>query len=120
MIDNHTIYGLKKLIPTSTEDCEQIIINTQKFLLAIRNIGVKWPADGYVTISPYGTTVIDLNVNRGLISIEIGKTKIGFFTDYEDGINEESDGIVVTDFTSIPEKLVKHFGLILKISKNFI
>ena len=57
--------------------------------------------------SVFGTIVIDAMVERGLVSIEIGRTKVGFFTDYEDGINEESDGIA-TDFNSIPEVLLNH------------
>lgn len=57
--------------------------------------------------SPYDTIVIDIQRPRGLVSIEIGLKKIGFFTDYADGINEESDGIA-TDFRTIPEKIMNH------------
>ena len=73
----------------------------------MRDAGLTCPDAGCVVPSVFGTIVVDAMVERGLVSIEIGKTKVGFFTDYEDGINEESDGMA-TDFTSIPEPLLKH------------
>ena len=86
---------------------EAILENAQKFLVTMRDAGLECPDEGCVMPSAFGTIVVDLMVRRGLISIEIGRTKVGFFTDYEDGINEESDGIL-TDFSSIPKPLLKH------------
>lgn len=81
--------------------------NAMHFLIAMETLGIECPERGCVMPSVFGTIVIDAMVERGLVSIEIGRTKVGFFTDYEDGINEESDGIA-TDFNSIPEILLNH------------
>ena len=102
-----------KTLPKNYQDIdfeipsEAIIDNAQKFLLSMQKANLSCPDDGCVMPSVFGTIVIDVMVERGLVSMEIGRTKVGFFTDYEDGINEESDGIV-TDFTTIPEPLLKH------------
>lgn len=85
----------------------QIIDNAILFLEAMKQAGLECPDEGRVMPSVFGTIVIDVETERGLISIEIGRTKVGFFTDYEDGINEESDGLP-TDFGTIPEPLMKH------------
>lgn len=86
---------------------KQVTENTMHFLNAMEAAGLKCPERGSVMPSVFGTIVIDAMVERGLVSIEIGRTKVGFFTDYEDGINEESDGIA-TDFKTIPEVLLNH------------
>ena len=86
---------------------KQVTENAMHFLSAMESVGLECPERGSVMPSVFGTIVIDAMVERGLVSIEIGRTKVGFFTDYEDGINEESDGIA-TDFNSIPEVLLNH------------
>ncbi len=52
----------------------------------------------------YGSVVIGLNNNNGMISIEIGQHSIGFFTDFVRHKNIYSEG-EETDFRSIPEDL---------------
>jgi hypothetical protein len=42
--------------------------------------------------TPYGTVVIDLAFNKELVSIEIGETKIGFFSEFEDGNDIKLEG----------------------------
>ena len=86
---------------------KQITENAMHFLSAMEALGLECPESGNVMPSVFGTIVIDAYVERGLVSIEIGRTKVGFFTDYEDGINEESDGIT-TDFNTIPVVLLNH------------
>lgn len=94
--------GLDFVVPS-----KEITDNTLHFLNAMEDAGLPCPEMGSVMPSVFGTFVIDAMVERGLVSIEIGRTKVGFFTDYEDGINEESDGIV-TNFETIPEVLLNH------------
>lgn len=89
---------------------KEVTENAMHFLSAMEAMGLECPEHGAVMPSVFGTIVIDAVVDRGLVSIEIGRTKVGFFTDYEDGINEESDGIA-TDFRSIPEVLLNHLGV---------
>lgn len=38
-----------------------------------------------IVATPYGTIVFDITVNNNLVSVEIGESKIGFFTDFVDG-----------------------------------
>lgn len=85
----------------------QISDNAIKFLDAMEVAGLNCPEEGNVMPSVFGTIVIDVITERGLVSMEIGRTKVGFFTDFEDGINEESDGLL-TDFNTIPSPLLKH------------
>ncbi len=42
--------------------------------------------------TPYGTIVLDFSNGENLVSVEIGENKIGFFTEFSDGSNSESDG----------------------------
>lgn len=96
--------GLDFVVPS-----ENIVDNAVLFLSAMERAGLNCPEMGSVLPSVFGTIIIDYQVERGLVSLEIGNTKIGFFTYYEDGINEESDGIL-TDFSSIPSPLLKHLS----------
>ena len=85
----------------------EIINNARNFVLALWLAIEHGPNVINVQVpSNFNTVVIDIQVIRGFISIEIGKSKVGFFTDFDDGINEESDGIE-TDFRSVPEQLLK-------------
>lgn len=96
--------GLDFVVPS-----EKVADNTAKFLEAMERAGLTCPEMGDVMPSVFGTIIIDYQVERGLVSLEIGRTKVGFFTNYEDGINEESDGII-TDFTSVPSPILKHLS----------
>ncbi len=59
-----------------------------------------------ITPTPYGTIVMDwYNDAEELISIEIGKTKVGYFTEFHDSNNPFSEGIEFKS-TSIPEELI--------------
>jgi hypothetical protein len=73
---------------------------------------------GYVAIkaediipTPYGSIVMDFTNERGLVSVEVGKTEIGFFTEFTEGNDFASDGIE-TDFRSIPDVLKKVFDIL--------
>lgn len=86
---------------------EVVAENAARFIGALESIGVICPKEEDVLPSSFGTIVIDIHNSRGVVSMEIGHSKIGFFTDYKDGINEESDGMV-SDFKTIPIALKKH------------
>lgn len=85
----------------------EVAENAARFISSMERNGIACPDENDVMPSAFGTVVIDFYNERGLVSIEVGRTKVGFFTDYEDGINEESDGLA-TDFRSIPAQLLKH------------
>ena len=88
---------------------EQVIKNAFKFIDCILKNGynnyVK-PED--IVPTPYGTIDMDFETGQGLVSVEIGKSQIGFFTEYDTEEDFFSDGID-TDFRSIPSILQKAF-----------
>lgn len=81
---------------------EQVLKNAFKFLDCILILGytnyVK-PED--IVPTPYGTIDMDFETGQGLVSIEIGKDQIGFFTEFGTKEDVISDGIK-TNFRSIP------------------
>jgi hypothetical protein len=91
---------------------ERVIKNSYKFIDTLFSEDCALylsPED--ITPTPYGSIVMDLTSVYGLVSLEIGKTQIGFFTEYEDGENFDSDG-EDTDFRSIPDALKKAIDLL--------
>ncbi|MBR6197076.1 MAG: hypothetical protein IKQ72_05685 [Bacteroidaceae bacterium] len=102
--DNWDMYGA--IAPS-----DEVIKNAYKLLDIVIN-------DGYVAIkaedivpTPYGSIVMDFANERGLVSVEIGKAEIGFFTEFVDGKDFASDGIE-TDFRSIPTALKEVFDIL--------
>ncbi len=85
---------------------ECVAKNAFRFVDAARFCGYCPSSDDDVTLTPYGTIVIDYSSNAGLVSIEIGSEKVGFFTDFVKGGNHYSKGIV-TSFKVVPQK-IKH------------
>lgn len=81
--------------------------NAVKFIGSMERNGFKCPLRDEVSVSAFSTIVFDIEVPRGEISIEIGPHSLGFFTDYIDGINKESNG-TPTDFNTIPVSLMPH------------
>jgi hypothetical protein len=45
-----------------------------------------------IWITPYGTIEMDFKKRGNLVSVEIGATKVGFFTKFVSGINLKSEG----------------------------
>lgn len=56
----------------------------------------------HITPQPNGAITIDWYYMKQFVSVEIGDSKIGFFTDFNDGINPEGNG----DFESIRDVVV--------------
>ena len=85
----------------------QIINNSLTFLGTLVRNGIEIKETLEIRPSNFYTVCFDFNTNRvneGLVSVEIGKTMLGWFTDWDHGINTESDGIK-TDFLEIPPAL---------------
>lgn len=47
----------------------------------------------HITTQPHGTIVIDWYFRKQFVSVEIGDTLVGFFSDFDDGINPECNGM---------------------------
>jgi len=96
---------------------KQIIDNSLTFLGTLVRNSIKLTENFSLEIkaSNFYTVLFDFYESRVCneehrielaISIEIGKSMLGWFTDWEHGINTESDG-TKTDFLTIPEKLLE-------------
>ena len=83
---------------------ETVAKNAYKFIDAARFCGYCPASADDVSLTPYGTIVIDYSSAIGLVSVEIGAKKIGFFTDFEDGGNHYSNGIA-TNFRTVPQRI---------------
>ena len=100
--DNWDGYGASA-VPTV------IIRNARSFLRTLQGKGVKIEDATSIYPTPYGTVVIEVNNDRGLVSMEIDRHHVGFFTDYRACGNWGSEGIN-TDFKDIPEQLRQHLS----------
>ena len=100
--DNWDGYGATRL-----NEC--VARNAFKFIDAAHLCGYCPSTDDDVSLTPYGTIVIDYNSGAGLVSVEIGMKKIGFFTDFKNGDNHYSKGIE-TSFRIVPSRLKKNLA----------
>ncbi len=103
--DNWDGYGAVK-IPKET------IKNAFKFIDAFSKEGYTVEFETEVTPTPYGSIVLDFSTINGLVSLEIGKTKIGFFTEFEYQDDFSLDA-TETDFRTIPEELLRAFEILV-------
>lgn len=62
--------------------------------------------------TPYGTFVLDFSNKSDLISIEIGKNKVGFYTKFLNETNSNSDGINF-DADNLPKEIMDAFNKML-------
>lgn len=81
-----------------------VLKNTFKFIDTLCDNGVFEINPDDITPTPYGSIVIDLTSPKGLVSLEIGQSEIGFFTEFIDEKDFESEG-EETDFRFIPKGL---------------
>lgn len=86
-----------------------IIRNARSFLRTLQGQGVVIEDATNIYPTPYGTVVIEVYNDRGLVSMEIDRHHVGFFTDYRACGNWGSEGID-TDFKEIPEQLRQHLS----------
>ncbi len=95
--DNWDGYGAA--VPSET-----VVKNTYKFIDAAHSLGYCPLSADDVTPTTYGTIVLDYSSETGLVSVEIGESKIGFFTDFIHGKNHYSNGIP-TNFRIVPSRI---------------
>lgn len=83
------------------------------FLEKLDNKIMKFLEEDNILSTPYGTITFDFYVNDDLISVEIGKIQIGFFTDCTSGENMESKGEKLSLY-KLPDSLVVAFKRLLE------
>lgn len=96
---------------------KQIIDNTMEFLEKLPNYFTKELKADNITATPHGTIVLDFwNDSAELISIEVGSTKIGYFTELVDPLRS----FVGEDFevNQIPLELIQLFRDIYPLACN--
>lgn len=81
-----------------------VIANSKKFISALEKGNMVCCDYDNVEATPYGTVVFNINTDMGLVSVEVGETMMGFFTDLNDGHNYASEGIE-TDFCEVPQQI---------------
>lgn len=54
-----------------------------------------------ITPMAHGTIVIDWYLRKQFVSVEIGNTLVGFFTDFDDGINPQSNGLPAAEIRDV-------------------
>lgn len=72
---------------------DAVINNTLAFVGILEKGNYAFPAVEDIQIMPYGSIVMDIHVPRGVVSIEIGNSQVGYFTDFCDGENFGSEGV---------------------------
>lgn len=85
----------------------EVVNNSYRFLDALAGIGVDDIDPDEIYPMPYGSIVMELYGRGGMVSMEIGRHKIGFFTECIDSSDEVCSEGEETDFKSVPEQLQK-------------
>lgn len=95
-----------------SEPIDSVIVdNATKFFRLLVDNNIRLCPATNIAPCGFGTILFEFykdyesDKDTNFISVEIGKTMIGWFTDWEHGINTESNGHK-TDFTTIPERLL--------------
>lgn len=90
-----------------------VMNNTRKFLSVIQDKGFDpFLDEDNIVPTPYGTIDIDFETSKGLVSVEIGDSEIGFFTELNEEEDCSSEGIV-TDFIDIPEVVINNISKLI-------
>lgn len=72
---------------------EEAISNALSFVSLLEKDNFAFPAVEDIQVMPYGTIVMDICVPKGIVSVEIGASMLGYFTDFEDGDNYGTEGV---------------------------
>lgn len=63
--------------------------------------------------SSWDTIIIDITNENGLVSLEVGHTQVGFFTDYNNDENLINDG-ENTNFETLSKSIIKAINVLHK------
>ena len=95
----------------------QTLANARKFineLIAKEDVLLENLDIENITPTPYGTIVFDWEIDKNIVSVEIGDTKIGFFTDFaNNGNNIISEGEIFNE-RKLPENLKQAFRILFE------
>lgn len=66
--------------------------------------------DDCITATGHGTIVFDWYYKKNFVSVEIGTTLLGWFSDLPDGSNPSSDGVLIQE--TPPTQIIKCLDLV--------
>lgn len=70
-----------------------VYYNVRSFLSELDNFFFNYLKEEDIYCTPYGTVVLDFEKNEEIVSVEVGESKIGFFTEFSDkDLNLKSKG----------------------------
>lgn len=105
--------GYNAIVPS-----ERVVNNAFRFLDTLSMFGFADILDPEnVVPTPYGTIDMDFETSNGLVSVEIGTSQVGFFTEFLNDEDTLSDGID-TDFKEIPQSLMDALFILKETSKR--
>lgn len=82
--------------------------NAREFLTKLDYLFLDCLEEEDMYSTPYGTVVLDFQNEKGMVSVEVGESKIGFFTDFTDkALNSKSAGDIFIHQSNISNKLQK-------------
>lgn len=80
-----------------------VIQNTINFIKSLPGYYQKiLDPEDCITATGYGTVTIDWYYRKNFISVEVGTTLIGWFSDLPDGSNSSSDGVAINEKPPAP------------------
>lgn len=80
------------------------------FINKLNNKFLSYLQDSDIVPTPYGSIVLDFTKGNNIVSVEIAENKIGFFTDFSNGENSESEGDILGE--KIPNSLLQALKLL--------
>lgn len=76
---------------------EEVITNSIDFIKSLPTYYQKIiNPEECITATTHGTITIDWFYRKNLLSVEVGTTKIGWFSDLPDGLNSSCDGMILS------------------------
>lgn len=95
---------------------EQTFFNANRFIERLPDDILQNLPEENINLTPYGTIIFDFENESGeLVSVEVGKEKIGFFTEFISGENIESSGEKI-GVNEVPKAILPAFEKFLLAS----
>ncbi len=89
-----------------------VIYNVKDFLNQVDQVFLEYLDIEDIVPTPYGTITLDFEHDGNLVSVEMGETKIAFFTDFKNKQNSRLDGTYY--MRRVPHELKEAFSRLLK------
>jgi len=95
----------------------QTLVNARKFIvesIAKEDILLENLEVDNITPTPYGTIVFDWEIDKNIVSVEIGDTEIGFFTDFTNSADNTISEDEFFNERKLPKNLMQAFRILFE------